>query len=305
MPRAPARSSDGRGDTRPRAGVPLVQRAGGGSRVLAADGTGAQRVAGCTASPTRSRPTGSSSRRSPTRRPRSAERLTGEVDSCRRPAPLLRRRGRRRFLPGVTVDDATATTPRLVRVNRPLGPVAVFGASNFPFAFSVLGNDTGVGARRRLPRAGQGAPRAHRAEPCGRPRSPRPRSPRRARPTGPSTWSSVTRPASSLVEAADGHRGGLHRVADRRTGPVAAGQRARGGHPGLRRDGHREPGRRDRGRAPPTWSGRGGLRRIVHPGRRPVLHQARAACWRPAGQRCSRRASRDALRAGGDRPRSC
>ncbi len=45
---------------------------------------------------------------------------------------------------GVTVDEATATTPRIVRVNRPLGPVAVFGASNFPFAFSVLGNDTGA-----------------------------------------------------------------------------------------------------------------------------------------------------------------
>ena len=26
----------------------------------------------------------------------------------------------------------------------PIGPVAVFGASNFPFAFSVLGNDTGA-----------------------------------------------------------------------------------------------------------------------------------------------------------------
>ena len=45
---------------------------------------------------------------------------------------------------GVTIDDATGTTPRIVRVNRPLGPVAVFGASNFPFAFSVLGNDTGA-----------------------------------------------------------------------------------------------------------------------------------------------------------------
>ena len=45
---------------------------------------------------------------------------------------------------GVTVDEATATTARIVRVNRPLGPVAVFGASNFPFAFSVLGNDTGA-----------------------------------------------------------------------------------------------------------------------------------------------------------------
>jgi NADP-dependent aldehyde dehydrogenase len=44
---------------------------------------------------------------------------------------------------GVAVDEATATAPRLVRINRPLGPVAVFGASNFPFAFGVLGNDTG------------------------------------------------------------------------------------------------------------------------------------------------------------------
>lgn len=42
----------------------------------------------------------------------------------------------------VAVDSATESSPQLVRLNRPLGPVAVFGASNFPFAFSVLGNDT-------------------------------------------------------------------------------------------------------------------------------------------------------------------
>lgn len=42
---------------------------------------------------------------------------------------------------GVTIDEATATSSRLVRVRRPLGPVAVFGSSNFPFAFGVLGND--------------------------------------------------------------------------------------------------------------------------------------------------------------------
>jgi NADP-dependent aldehyde dehydrogenase len=41
-----------------------------------------------------------------------------------------------------TIDLATGTTPFLARVQRPLGPVAVFGASNFPFAFGVLGNDT-------------------------------------------------------------------------------------------------------------------------------------------------------------------
>lgn len=44
----------------------------------------------------------------------------------------------------LTVDPATEVTQRLVRVNRPVGPVAIFGASNFPFAFSVLGNDTGA-----------------------------------------------------------------------------------------------------------------------------------------------------------------
>ena len=32
--------------------------------------------------------------------------------------------------------------PRLTRVRVPLGPVAMFAASNFPFAFSVLGGDT-------------------------------------------------------------------------------------------------------------------------------------------------------------------
>ena len=42
----------------------------------------------------------------------------------------------------VTIDHGTSSRPGLVRVNRPVGPVAVFGASNFPFAFGVLGNDT-------------------------------------------------------------------------------------------------------------------------------------------------------------------
>lgn len=45
-------------------------------------------------------------------------------------------------------DDAAvpgappAGRPRLTRVSLPLGPVAMFAASNFPFAFSVLGGDT-------------------------------------------------------------------------------------------------------------------------------------------------------------------
>jgi NADP-dependent aldehyde dehydrogenase len=35
-----------------------------------------------------------------------------------------------------------APKPRLVRIDQPIGPVAVFGASNFPLAFSVAGGDT-------------------------------------------------------------------------------------------------------------------------------------------------------------------
>ena len=45
------------------------------------------------------------------------------------------------------VDEAVdgpppAGHPRIVRMYRPLGPVAVFGAGNFPFAFGQLGGDT-------------------------------------------------------------------------------------------------------------------------------------------------------------------
>src|SRR5262245_3503024 len=43
---------------------------------------------------------------------------------------------------GAALAAATGLTPPLARVHVPLGAVAVFGASNFPFAFGVLGNDT-------------------------------------------------------------------------------------------------------------------------------------------------------------------
>jgi len=50
--------------------------------------------------------------------------------------------------PFATTDDAAVAGappvghPRLTRVRVPVGPVAMFAASNFPFAFSVLGGDT-------------------------------------------------------------------------------------------------------------------------------------------------------------------
>ncbi|MFC9838792.1 aldehyde dehydrogenase family protein [Rhodococcus sp. NPDC127530] len=42
----------------------------------------------------------------------------------------------------LTRDETLPDVPPLVRINHPLGPVAVFGASNFPFFMGVLGNDT-------------------------------------------------------------------------------------------------------------------------------------------------------------------
>ncbi|HEY3734883.1 MAG TPA: aldehyde dehydrogenase family protein [Streptosporangiaceae bacterium] len=69
-------------------------------------------------------------------------RLTGEV---------ARTSGQLRLFAGVLRDGgyldvasspASAGVPGLRRVNRAIGPVAVFAASNFPLAFSVAGGDT-------------------------------------------------------------------------------------------------------------------------------------------------------------------
>lgn len=65
-------------------------------------------------------------------------RLTGEVE---------RAAGQLRFYADVAAEGSYLgvsldSVASLARVNHPLGPVAVFGASNFPFAFGVLGNDT-------------------------------------------------------------------------------------------------------------------------------------------------------------------
>lgn len=73
-------------------------------------------------------------------------RLTGEV---------ARTTGQLRLFAGVITEgsyleaiidhaDPSATPPKpdLRRILRPIGPVAVFSASNFPFAFSVAGGDT-------------------------------------------------------------------------------------------------------------------------------------------------------------------
>ena len=74
-------------------------------------------------------------------------RLNGELDrtafQLRRFATIAQSGGAFTF----TDDPAVAGGPpighpAMMRVRVPLGPVAMFSASNFPFAFSVLGGDT-------------------------------------------------------------------------------------------------------------------------------------------------------------------
>jgi NADP-dependent aldehyde dehydrogenase len=76
-----------------------------------------------------------------------AGRLNGEIDRT-----AFQLRGFADHVAGgapfaVTDDPAVAGgpptgRPHLLRMRQPLGPVAMFSASNFPFAFSVLGGDT-------------------------------------------------------------------------------------------------------------------------------------------------------------------
>ncbi len=74
-------------------------------------------------------------------------RLNGELDrtafQLRGFADVLRAGGAHALIDDAAVAGAPpAGRPRLTRVRVPLGPVAMFSASNFPFAFSVLGGDT-------------------------------------------------------------------------------------------------------------------------------------------------------------------
>jgi NADP-dependent aldehyde dehydrogenase len=98
---------------------------------------------------------------------------TGRLDG-----ELTRTIGQLRFLArvaasgerlGATIDSASGPQPGLARVGVPVGPVAVFGASNFPLAFGVLGGDTAAAFAAGCPVVAK----AHEAHPstselCGR-----------------------------------------------------------------------------------------------------------------------------------------
>jgi NADP-dependent aldehyde dehydrogenase len=71
-------------------------------------------------------------------------RLTGEVARTTGQLRLFATVVREGSYLEATIDhaDATSLRPDIRRMLRPLGPVAVYAASNFPFAFSVAGGDT-------------------------------------------------------------------------------------------------------------------------------------------------------------------
>ncbi|MDA3922010.1 MAG: aldehyde dehydrogenase family protein [Salinisphaera sp.] len=71
-----------------------------------------------------------------------AQRLTGEVGRTTGQLRLFAKVLRRGDYLGARIDTATDAAPDLRQIQQAIGPVAVFGASNFPFAFSVAGGDT-------------------------------------------------------------------------------------------------------------------------------------------------------------------
>lgn len=69
-------------------------------------------------------------------------RLDGEVLRCAAQLRFYAAVARDGGFLDVVIDRAAQAQPDLRRMRVPLGPVAVFGASSFPFAFGSLGNDT-------------------------------------------------------------------------------------------------------------------------------------------------------------------
>lgn len=69
-------------------------------------------------------------------------RLRGEITRTTKQLRLFATVLRRGDFLGARIDPASDATPDIRQVKTALGPVAVFGASNFPFAFSVAGGDS-------------------------------------------------------------------------------------------------------------------------------------------------------------------
>ncbi len=125
----------------------------------------------------------------------------------------------------------------------PLGPVAVFGASNFPLAFSVARRRHRLRAGCRLPRGGQGARRAPRHLRTRRPRHHRRRHRAPACPRAPSRCCSARAGPRHRAGHRPAHQGRrIHRIPFRRNRSGRRGGRPPGAHPRVCRDELDQPG---------------------------------------------------------------
>jgi len=181
---------------------------------------------------------------------------------------------------GATIDKQVGNLSGLRRANQPLGPVAVVGASNFPFAFALLGNDTASAL-------GAGCPvvaKAHPAPPalCQRLAEIAVEVLRGAgAPAGcfatvtgfASGQMIVKAPQITAVAFTGSQRGGmaLWSLANEREVVI----------PVFAEMGTINPGGPDPGRSGPDAGGGPGFRRVLRPGPWAVLHQARSAAGAP------------------------
>ncbi|MEU9347005.1 aldehyde dehydrogenase (NADP(+)) [Streptomyces sp. NPDC048278] len=86
------------------------------------------------------------------------QRLAGEIERTRLQLAQFARFIEEGGHFDAVIDPATEARPDVRRVNVPLGPVAVFAASNFPFAFGVAGTDTAAALAAGCPVIAKGHP---------------------------------------------------------------------------------------------------------------------------------------------------
>ena len=151
-------------------------------------------------------------------------RITGEVGRTTGQLRMFAGVVRRGDHLGVRIDPALPDRAPLPRADIrqrmvPLGPVAVFGASNFPLAFSTAGGDTASALAAGCPVVVKGHPahpvHRHPRRPRHRPRRREVRPPRRhvllrprrrSRPARSSSRTRGSRPSASPAPAAAGSR---------------------------------------------------------------------------------------------------
>ena len=214
-----------------------------------------------------------------------ATRIQGERSRTSGQLRLFAEVLRRGDFHGARIDRARPERKPLPRVDLRqcrigLGPVAVFGASNFPWRSPP---PAAIPPRpgRRLPGGVQGAQRTHGHRRTGRRGDP-PRG-RAHRHAGGRVQHDLRRRSRGAAGPPPRDPGGrLHRFAEGRPRPLRHGGRPGAADPGVRRDEQHQPGGAAAGGAEEARRGRGRRTECLGGARlRPVLYQSRAGHRHP------------------------